>query len=457
MTRRLRLTLPDARALRDEYQRNMARGGAFVPTAESFELREIVEVELHLLSSGASLVEEAEVVQCLGPEQAVSAGVQGVAVQFLGEPGELRARMKTLLGSAEGGESAAVETDHARLGAPALGGVAALGRDEPLAGFDPSVRDLAPEAETEPSPGGPDASDDPLATVSDRRKAPRAPVRLRARLRGGHVTLEGLTRDLSADGVLISVDATELPVGQAVRLELSNAISGERLEVAGTISRHLHSEGAPVAVAVRFDVEAVGAGRLAAFVAGVKEAETERILGGISGVIEELGLPNLLQMLCKSSPAGTLNVACGSEEGVVAFEKGLLRYVRLAGLRGGKALVRMLSWQTGTFAFHAQVESLEQEDAPVSVDAALLDAMRRLDEAKRGDFAAPRPSATFQVDREALAGESSASKTEEAVLDLAAAGFTLRRILDVIPESDAEILSALHSLEERGILLRRDG
>jgi hypothetical protein len=43
-------------------------------------------------------------------------------------------------------------------------------------------------------------------------------------------------------------------------------------------------------------------------------------------------------------------------------------------------------------------------------------------------------------------------KTEEAVLELAAAGFTVRRILDVIPENDAQIRSSLLSLVERGLL-----
>ena len=42
--------------------------------------------------------------------------------------------------------------------------------------------------------------------------------------------------------------------------------------------------------------------------------------------------------------------------------------------------------------------------------------------------------------------------TEESVLELAAAGFTLRRILDVIPETDAAIRNAITSLVERGLL-----
>ena len=39
------------------------------------------------------------------------------------------------------------------------------------------------------------------------------------------------------------------------------------------------------------------------------------------------------------------------------------------------------------------------------------------------------------------------------MLDLAAAGFTVRRILDVIPEDDAQVSAALLALIERGVLL----
>ena len=44
------------------------------------------------------------------------------------------------------------------------------------------------------------------------------------------------------------------------------------------------------------------------------------------------------------------------------------------------------------------------------------------------------------------------TKTEEAVVDLAGAGLTVRRLLDVIPESDAQILEAIRSLAERGLV-----
>ena len=56
--------------------------------------------------------------------------------------------------------------------------------------------------------------------------------------------------------------------------------------------------------------------------------------------------------------------------------------------------------------------------------------------------------ATLEVD----AGD--VCKIEAAVFDLATAGFTVRAMLDVIPEEDHMILSAIGGLLDRGVLAR---
>jgi hypothetical protein len=88
----------------------------------------------------------------------------------------------------------------------------------------------------------------------------------------------------------------------------------------------------------------------------------------------------------------------------------------------------------------------------MGLEAALLEATRRIDEAARQQTARFEPTLRFRVDRAALAAAGALAKTEEAVLDLAAAGFTARRILDVIPEDDAQVSAALLALVERGVL-----
>jgi hypothetical protein len=112
----------------------------------------------------------------------------------------------------------------------------------------------------------------------------------------------------------------------------------------------------------------------------------------------------------------------------------------------------MLAWSDAVFEFHAHVDALDQEDAPVPVEAALLEAMRLIDEGAQHTQALD-PEARLSVDADQAARQADAlGKTQLAVVDLVGAGLTLRRVLDVIPESDGRVLAAIESLRERGIL-----
>jgi hypothetical protein len=286
----------------------------------------------------------------------------------------------------------------------------------------------------------------------ERRRSARAPIRVPAVLDGESQRIQGVTRNLSESGALISADASELPPGKKVRLKFRNPGTGDPVDVSGRVARHIETDGTVAAVGIDFEVPAEQKADLAALVRAAESVHQQRSAGGISGRIEELGMPNLIQMLGRSSPQGTLSATTGAEEGVLAFEGGNLRYARLGATRGLKALVRMLQWTTGSFEFHAQVDSLEVEDEPMRLEAALLEATRRLDEALRAGTTRLDPRLRFGIDRDALAAVGGLAKVEESVLELAAAGFTVRRILDVVPEDDAQVSEALLALIERGIL-----
>jgi len=417
MTRRLRLCFDRAEAFRLEFDRNIAKGGVFVPGEGGLELREVVEVELALEFSGERRSLEAEVVH-------VAAGA-GVALQFLRPAADVR------------DEFAALLAGHAAAGTAQI--------DEAVAATEPMDGDLFG-----PGGGAPPAASSGI----ERRRSPRAPARVPALLDGANTRIHGVTRNLSETGALISADASELPPGKSVRLRLRHPETGDPVDVSGRVTRHIQTAGTVAAVSVNFEVPPDQKPDLAALVRAAEHAHQRRSAGGISGRIEELGMPNLIQMLGRSSPHGTLSATSGTEEGVLAFEAGNLRYVRLGATRGLKALSRILQWTEGSFEFHAHVDSLDVEDEPMRLEAALLEATRRLDEAVRAGTTRLDPKLRFGIDREALAlaAAGTLEKVEEAVLDLAAAGFTVRRILDVIPEDDAQVSEALLALIERGLL-----
>jgi hypothetical protein len=261
-----------------------------------------------------------------------------------------------------------------------------------------------------------------------------------------------VTRNLSKTGALISADASDLPPGKPVRVKLRHPDTGDPVEVKARVTRHVATEGTVAAVSVNFEADADQAPELDDLVRAAETAHERRGATGIAGRIEELGMANLIQMLGHSSPHGTLSARSGTEEGVIAFQAGTLRYVRLGATRGVKALARILQWTQGEFEFHAHVDPLEVEDEPIRLEGALLEATRRIDESTRAGTTRLDPKLRFGVDRDALAAVGEVAKVEQAVLDLAAAGFTVRRILDVIPEDDAQVSEALLALIERGVL-----
>jgi hypothetical protein len=127
-----------------------------------------------------------------------------------------------------------------------------------------------------------------------------------------------------------------------------------------------------------------------------------------------------------------------------------LRYARLDSASGLKALVRLLGWKAGAFEFHARLDPVEGREPPLPLDAALLEGLRLLDEFMLVDLtrfpAEARPRVADGV------REEPDGKLEQAVLDLARAGATIGRMLEVIPEPDPEIYRALASLLDEGTL-----
>jgi len=390
----LTLAFDDPQAFQREYAANLANGGAFIPTEARLELRDPVQVQIVLRFCNKRIAIPGEVVHAIPAEMASLGGPAGVAVQFEGSAHAVRALLEPLRTAA---------------GAP----------------------------EHKPIDAG-------------RRRSPRTPARVPARIRGGDGPVTGHTTNLSQTGVLVSVPGKGAPVGERVRVSLTHPGSGESMEVDGVVVREVETDGGVSAVAIEFAPAAGQRDDVHRFVERIQSTEHTRRLGGISGEIQELGVGNLIQMFAGAGAAGTLALHSGAREGVVGFEKGLLRFARLGPASGMKALVRLLGWNEGRFEFHATLDPVESTDAPLPLEAALLEAARLLDEAARPGRTRLDPGARPRLVDAAAADGS--NKTEAAVLDLVRAGFTVERILAVIPEPDFDIEHALEALLERGAI-----
>jgi hypothetical protein len=218
------------------------------------------------------------------------------------------------------------------------------------------------------------------------------------------------------------------------------------------VVREVESDGELSAVAVDFEPPEAERERLEDFVAEIQSVEHTRRLGGIVGAIEALGPQSLVQMFATSAREGTLYLRCGQEEGLIGFQAGLLRFARLDSSSGMKALVRMLSWREGSFEFHSRLEDVGTSEPPLPLEAAVLDAVRQIDEGGRIDRARFPLQAVTKAGLADPTGQD-LSKVEAAVLDLARVGFTVARILDVIPEPDLEIFRALENLADAQLVV----
>ncbi len=396
--RTLQVAFARSDAFRREYESNLANGGVFVATEADFELREKVRVKLVLGFCRREIELDGEVVHRVTREMSALGGSAGVAISFEEPAAEIRQRLAPLLG---------------------------LPADPP-----------------------------PAPTLAHQKpRAPRAPARVPVRIEGAEQAVAGRTRDLSRSGVLISVPGHGVPVGEKVRITLTHPTTGDAMALEGTVVRELGGEGGVEALGIRFDASEAQRPAVERFVEGIQSVEHARGLGGIAGDVATVGVAQLLQMLGSAAPAGTLGLRRGAEEAAVGFEKGLLRFVRVGSATGMKALVRLVGWREGSFEFHARLDPVEAAEAPLPLEAAILDATLMHDECSRPDRRPPAPGA---VPRLAPAAAPSAGadlgKLERAVLDLVQAGFPVRRILDVIPEPDPTILRALESLVDLGLV-----
>jgi Tfp pilus assembly protein PilZ len=394
----LRITFSDAETFQREYLQNLVNGGVFVATIQAFELREAVRVEILLTFCKKKLRLNGEIVHRVPREMAQVGATPGVAVQFEGSVQEIRTRLDPLV---------------IACGSPARPPVDTGRRREP-------------------------------------RVAARVPASIQADGPGASgPAVAGHTRNLSRSGALVAVQGESPPVGARVRLSIAHPTTGEELQVEARVARKVETAGAVSALGVEFETPEERREEVERFVENVQTAEHTRRLGGITGAISALGAQDILQMFGTSAQIGTLIFHRGEDEASVGFESGMLRYARLGPTTGMKALVRMLAWKEGAFEFHARLDPIAHPEAPLPLEAAMLDAVRQIDEGGRID------RRRFPADAKPRVLETPSDlhgKTVEAVLDLARAGFSVQRILDVIPEPDPEIYAALAQLLDSGAI-----
>jgi hypothetical protein len=167
----------------------------------------------------------------------------------------------------------------------------------------------------------------------------------------------------------------------------------------------------------------------------------------MSGSVEEIPLPDLLQLLSTSKKGGVLSIRTDRGLGRIYLRKGQIYYASIDdnfAMKPQKAIYRMLTWTNGSFELEAPDDRQVMEEITESTEALLMEGMRQIDEVTRVDppawgsrLAVPTPLAGRL--RDLSAGELDIF---QLVLDHG----ELKAVLDGYEGSDLEAYKNLHEL-----------
>jgi len=175
----------------------------------------------------------------------------------------------------------------------------------------------------------------------------------------------------------------------------------------------------------------------------------------MAGSIEEIPLPDLLQLLSTSRKSGVLVVRSDASVGKMFLRKGQIYFANLEhqpNIGPRKAFIRMLSWLQGSFELDAPDESPVLEEIEESTEALLMDGMRQLDEYRVQLDKLPDLGAPLSVPRPLAAKLRDLSPDELDVFQAALDARTVGALFDQSPLTDLSVSSKLVGLLQKGYL-----
>ena len=176
----------------------------------------------------------------------------------------------------------------------------------------------------------------------------------------------------------------------------------------------------------------------------------------MSGNLEEIPLPDLLQLFGTSRKAGVLVLRSAGREGRIYLNDGRIRFATFDGathVAPLKALYRMLGWQSGSFALDPPDTRTFEGSIDVSAQEVLMEGFRQQDEL--GQLRAKLPGSGSGRLVLKLPLTVHLRELDDADLDALEAALnadSFDAILDAASGADLETAEAVISLLQRGYL-----
>lgn len=175
-----------------------------------------------------------------------------------------------------------------------------------------------------------------------------------------------------------------------------------------------------------------------------------------SGRIEEIPLPDLLQLLSTSKRSGVLSIRGPFGHGQIYLRKGQIYFSTIDDsfdLSPRKAAFRMLTWQEGQFDLEPPDDKSVLEEITESTEALLIEGMRQLDEYRRIEPQMPPRTAHLEVPRPLDAQLRQLRPQELDLFQLAMNLGTVQSVIDRSPATDLETAQTLVNLLSKDYLV----
>jgi hypothetical protein len=169
----------------------------------------------------------------------------------------------------------------------------------------------------------------------------------------------------------------------------------------------------------------------------------------MSGSIEEVPLPDLLQLFGTSKKSGVLVIRTEDDVGRIYLKKGIIAYAIINDLDDVlpiKSLYRMLTWQKGNFDLDPAEEREFPNEMNASVQEILMEGMRQLDEFNRIRSELPDLAARLSVSSPLIPPMRDLKPDELDVLQLAHNYKVFETILNKSLATDLETAEIVQKL-----------
>ncbi len=184
------------------------------------------------------------------------------------------------------------------------------------------------------------------------------------------------------------------------------------------------------------------------------EANRQAAPGGrpMSGVIEEIPLPDLLQLLSTSRKSGVLAISTPDAIGRIYLRNGQLYFCAINddfAMKPHKAFYRMLGWTHGNFELQPSAEIQVMEEMQESTEGLLMEGMRQIDEIAQMEHQLPAMDSSLAVPTP-LAGKLRDLTPEELdAFQLVLDHGNVQSLMDYYPGTDLQGVKSLLALMRR--------